>query len=77
MAGGIVASPRGWKIGVASVNMGGSTVAERCGGFSLNVRLAGRPISGASDKAFRVIFGWETGLPVAPEGYAPLLRREF
>jgi UDPglucose--hexose-1-phosphate uridylyltransferase len=78
LAGGIVRLLRGyWKIGVASVNMGVYSWPERGGGFSLNVRLAGRPISGASDKAFLEIFGWETGLPVAPEGYAPLLRREF
>ncbi len=66
-----------WKIGVASVNMGVYSWPESDGGFSLNVRLAGRPISGASDKAFLEIFGGETGLPVAPEGYAPLLRGEF
>ncbi len=78
LAGGIVRVLRGyWKMGVASVNMGAYSWPERGDGFALNVRLAGRPIAGASDRAFLEIFGGETGLPVAPEGYAPLLRGEF
>lgn len=78
LADGIVRILHGyWRIGVASLNMGVFSWPESDGCFSLNVRLAGRPISGASDKAFLEIFGGETGLPVAPEGYASLMKDEF